>query len=135
MTIVITVLLAITVNVSSQEVREQKIHGTSEYYMQKSIKQKQTGNMFLILGGVAVGVGGTMALLFDDFTTLGVAVITIGAGAALTIASIPFYVAAGNNKRKAKSMSASFKIDNNSSVITQRWTVQRTPALSLKIHL
>jgi len=119
-------------------------------YLHKSKKQK-TAAWILLGGGIAMTITGTViyhnaynkAAEEDPFGTLltlgtnvnpGGAVLAI-VGLLSTIGSIPLFIASGKNKRKASSVSTSFKMEN-APVIQRASLVKRSyPALSLKIGL
>lgn len=81
---------------------------TADYYLQKSFKQRKTGKTLLLGGlGMTIAGGAIFTLGWDNDQE---ALATIGgglflAGIASDIACIPFYIAAGENKKKAASLS------------------------------
>jgi len=52
-----------------------------------------------------------------------------------TVTSIPFFIASGKNKRRASSISTSFKMENAQVVQRASFVKRSYPALSLKIGL
>src|SRR6476660_9601842 len=99
---------------------------TRHEYLKKSKTQKIVGLVLLGAGAITlISVSGGNT----DFGTLGTFVI---AGAAATLASIPFFIASGRNKRKAMNTSLSF-----SSEINKNFPIGLTsrlyPAISLKL--
>ena len=105
-------------------------------YLQKSKKQKTTA--WVLLGGGAACIlladliGNGQSSTFSDAST---GVIIAGAGVLCMLGSIPEFLAAGKNKRKANAASTFFKIERIH-VIQQHSLVQHPyPAISVKIGL
>ena len=106
-TILFGLLLLITPLVQGQEVdtsinkTQQNIH---DMFMQKH-KTKKTVAGITLCGGVAIALIGVVALEpGDDIWGIESLVqsVTIIAGGATALISIPFFISAGSNKRKAK---------------------------------
>ena len=102
---------------------------TRAEYLQKSRNQK-TAAWILLGAGVtmfAIAAPGNVS-----FGTLGALVV---AGSAATLGSIPLFLAAGRNKRKAAKASAYFKFEKLPSAQPGFAVLRIYPAVSLKIHL
>ena len=117
-----------------------------EYYLKRSNGQKNAGFFLVFGGGVLVTVGFfTWSIgfkegldLFDtdgddgaSKTTTGTALVITGA--AISLGSIPFFIAAGKNKKKA--MSLSIKLQSVPQLKETYLTNFKTPSLTLKIQL
>lgn len=104
---------------------------TREDYLEKSKKQK-TGAWILLGGGVVMSgiaffaITGTMESSFDPLPPF-------AGGALLCIGSVPLFIAAGKNKRKAMHASAYFEIQKNPVIIQKSITFNSSPSLSVKI--
>jgi len=109
---------------------------TRQDYLKKSKNQKTVawvlagGGAALIITGLVIGNKDEVS--FNDATS-GATFIIIGA--IPVVASIPFFVASGKNKRRAMQASAYFKKEN--SYFTRSFSKVRTcfPALTFKIAL
>ena len=116
---------------------------TTNDYLLKSKRQKTTA-WVLLGGGFVVSVvsiaAGTVKTINDpgviiDEKGLKGETVVFGVGLVSMAGSIPFFISASKNKRKAVSMSGSLKMEKIS-VIQNRTLVQTSyPALSLKIDL
>lgn len=83
-----------------------------------------------------VGIYGS--LLSDEPSTphdYTVEAILLAGGAAAMLSSIPLFIASGKNKRKAKAMSTSIKMEKASVIQGYNMTKINYPVLSLKINL
>ncbi len=103
-------------------------------YLQKSKNQKTTA--WVLLGG-----GAGLILLGDlignskesSFSDAGTGVIIAGVGALSMLGSIPLFIAAGRNKRKA--ISVSFKNETVPQLQNGSFIKRSVPSLSLEISL
>jgi hypothetical protein len=119
-------------------------------YLRKSRNQK-TAAWILLGGGIAMTITGAViynhaynkAAEEDPFGTLVSLGTNVNPGGAVlatvgllsTVSSIPLFIASGKNKRRASSVSTSFKMEN-AQVIQRASFVKRSyPALSLRIGL
>ena len=108
---------------------------SKDYYLQKSKNQRTVG--WVLLGaGAAVGTVGLIVAsdaewFFDDSDKLGTGLTLFTVGAASTLASIPFFIIAGSNSRKA----ASFSLQSQNYYNQGQELSGIQPALSLKIEL
>ena len=105
---------------------------SKEHYLQKSKNQRTVG-WVLLGGGAAVGIAGLIVATDDiwdepDGLGTGITLFTVGAGSAL--ASVPFFIIAGSNSRKA----ASFSLESQSYIIPGQEISGIQPALMLKIE-
>mgnify|MGYP003624610739 FL=1 len=109
---------------------------SKDYFLQKSKKQKTTA-WILLGGGTAIAVGGFAA--FDSSWDSGSASTTDIAGVIGTVglltslASIPYFISAGKNKKTAMSITFNYKpvyLSNDNLAETQSY-----PTMSLKIKL
>lgn len=106
-------------------------------YQKKSENQKTAAWTLFIGGTVVLAITG-LANAGVDFAnprkrTFPGAEVSIGA--AMMAGSIPFFIAASKNKKKARDISASFKMENRLLVQQQSFIKCSYPALSLKISL
>ncbi len=111
-----------------QQVQQPSTSLTRDEYLKKSKTQKIVGFVFLgagVITLVSVSGGNT------DFGTLGTVVV---AGAVSVLASIPFFIASGRNKRKANNASLSFKFEKNQTMPAEI-SFHSFPAISLKLNL
>ncbi len=116
---------------------------SKETLLLKRKKQKKTANILLISGGSLIVISGIVAIgeatVFvtswgsneENIGKASAAVFT--AGLLVSAASIPFYISAGKNKRKAAALS----FHQQKIPYLQKSTVATSliPALSLKINL
>lgn len=121
-------LILITISTFSQE-NKTTATLTPEAYLKKSKTQKMLG--FISLGAGAITLisvsGGN-----TDFNTLGVAVV---AGSVITLASIPLFIAAARNKRKAKDAQITFKLQNSKTIEGMYMNSRPYPAIALRMSL
>ena len=119
-------------------------------YLRKSKNQK-TAAWVLLGGGLAMAITGTIiydraynkAAEEDPFGTVlsaGTNVNPTGAviatfGTLAVIGSIPFFIASGKNKKKARSMSTGFKMENAPSIQRASLVNRSYPAVSIKVSL
>lgn len=132
------VLLAGMTNLFGQQITPDTTHhGTKDYYLQKSKRQKSAA-WSLLIGGVVLMGGG---LLIGDrnnssFDEAGVGAIMFGIGFLADIGSIPLFIASGKNKKRAMKASAGLKIQD-ALVVQRQSTIMnaRFPAVLVKIRL
>ena len=142
---IILLLLVISINALSQQPDSLKTFTGSDY-LKKSKNQKKAAWIFLG-SGFAVSAAGLIVSTIgvaEEFTGVftgqeskkfetGAVIFYIGVAAMLT--SIPFFVIASKNKKRAAGISASFKFDNRL-LVTQAVMMKSTyPAIALKIPL
>jgi hypothetical protein len=96
-------------------------------YLKKSKGQKTAGFIFLGIGATCIAIAAPGETSFDLLPVL-----VIG-GAASVITSIPLFLAAGKNKRKANAMSAGIRIETQP--VMQNGTTVRTPYPAVSIRL
>lgn len=107
---------------------------TQQDYLQKSKKQK-TAAWILLGGGAAVAVGAALLDVSSDWTKSETPyLVALAAGGASMIGSIPLFIAAGRNKRKAMKASTYFEIRQNPAPTNTRLSFHSTPTLSLKLN-
>ncbi|HRI20987.1 MAG TPA: hypothetical protein PLA68_08530 [Panacibacter sp.] len=112
---------------------------SKKMYMEKSRSQK-TAAWILLGSGAAVTITGVIitasASNANDFITLydrtSSGVILTGVGAAAIITSIPFFISAGHNARKA----AAISLSNQKILLPQQnaFVIKSQPAVTLKIN-
>ena len=126
-TIVIASLILSTASFCQQTDSSQPL--TKKDYLAKSKEQKT-------IAWISLGVGATMFAIAApghvDFETLGVLVVI---GGVATIASIPLFIAAAKNKKKAVSASALLKIEKVPVIQHGTFTNKSFPAVGLQISL
>lgn len=89
----------------------QQKEGTYSYYMQKSKRQKTTGIILfaggtaLVITGIVLGSNNTDASDLDQGPNFDEGMWLVIPGVALELASIPLFISAANNRRKAASLS------------------------------
>ena len=108
-----------------------------EAYLQKSKEQRNTGWVFLAIGttmatvgAIGFGQGDLLSSSSNNMDSYGFLMVL---GVVVDLASIPFFISAGYNARKA----ASISINNQKILIPQQNTISAKyqPALTLKINL
>ena len=143
--IMIILLLAISATSFSQITESSKIFTNAEY-LKKSRKQNTAGWIFLGSGfalsatGLIIGVAGTadefVGVITDEkshkWETAGGLFFT---GLASMLTSIPFFVSASKNKKKANGVSASFKFEKTQAIQYRYFTTSSYPAIAFKINL
>ena len=114
-------------------------------YMKKSRNQKSSA--WLLLGGgtglIIIGVAVNQPSYSVDWNNIlnsssspgGGGQIVIAIGAIAIAGSVPLFIAAERNKRKAMAPTASFKLENIPSVRGYKIIYSSFPALSVKINL
>lgn len=130
--ITIIVPLLLVINSYGQEAVIQP--QTSDWYLQKSKNQKTTA-WVLLISGTAMTIGG--ALAFDknydesSYSATDISGIIMLAGVVADLVSIYYFVRAGQNKRKAASLS--FNMQNY--LPYQENSVALTPAPSMLVRI
>jgi hypothetical protein len=124
--------LIISQNVFSQRFTDQ--NQIKDFYLEKSKNQKTAG--WILLGaGTALVIGGGYVFdkTWDDtsYTTTDIAGFAILTGVIADLVSIPYFISAGMNKRKAASFSLGYqniylRCDNS-------YCIKNTPALVINI--
>ena len=104
-----------------------KIQPISDEYLQKRHSQRVTGFIFLGIGVT------TLAVISRGQTDLNVLPVLAVGGIAATVISIPLFISAGKNKRKA----ASLTVKKEKALIPRYGgiTQKSFPALTLKFNL
>lgn len=134
----ILVMLAIS-NASWGQMIAQNTRIEQPDYLQKSRNQK-TGAWILLGGGAALTVVGIVAfdrnfeVLSDNESGLGEAILT-GVGICSMAGSIPLFVSAAKNKKKAMQVKAGLKLENRFSLQQDLVGYRPYPALSLTFKL
>lgn len=119
----------------------------SDYYLQKSKKQKTAA--FVLLGGgaglAAIGLAMGTASFYDEIGSIVVegeddetyvaASILFGTGLAAMVGSVPLFIASSRNKKKAHAASASIKLQTIPVVSRQGIGKLPYPAASIRISL
>jgi hypothetical protein len=104
---------------------------TKQDYLQKSKSQK-TAAWILLGGGVALDIGGGFWAA-SDFSINGPDVLIV-VGTASILASIPFFIASGKNKRKAMKATVFFKMEKGA-LLSHSLSYPPFPALHIQINL
>jgi len=126
-------LLMTTSSFSQQTDLSQSL--TRQDYLKKSKNQK-TAAWILLGGGVALAVGAPIltissATWFQSDASWEIAFVT---GCASVLGSIPLFIAAKRNKRKAMKVSTYFEIQRNPVLTNTGIALHSTPTLSLKLN-
>lgn len=130
--LVFMVLLAIMAEVFGQEAGKSSLD--KDFYLALSKKHNTTG-WVLLLSGTAMIVGGAVA--FDSSwdessaTSTDISGFILLAGVIADLASIPFFISAGVNKRKAAYLS--FNIQDYTPALS--FGKNNYPACSITLHL
>ena len=143
--IVIILLLAISASIFGQKDSIPQTF-TSTDYLKKSKKQNTTGWILLGSGfavaaaGVIVGITGTAEEFAGIFTgdksnTLEAGAVMSYIGTAAMLGSIPFFIASAKNKRKAREVAFSLKLETRSMVQKSSIIQSGYPALTVKLRL
>ena len=98
-------------------------------YLQKSKNQKKTG-LILAGGGVVLEIAGIISYQYSS-----VSLLLFGTGLLSQVASIPFFISAGVNKRRSKQASVSFRLENIPGTQSVRMPLRSTPGIALRINL
>jgi len=143
------ILLTIMTNLFCQQVDSLKSIVKADY-LRKSNNQK-TAAWVMLGGGLAMAIAGTIiydracnkAAEEDPFGTVlsagtnvnptGGIIATVGVLA--VVGSIPFFIASGKNKKKARSMSTVFKMENAPSIQRASVVNRSYPAVAIDIRL
>lgn len=120
----LAMLLAVVVTSFSQQTEPSPVL-TKQDYLQKSKSQRTSAFILLGTGAALLAVAAPGNVSFDILPIL-----VIGGGAAI-VGSIPLFIAAGKNKRRA--MSLSFK--NETVPLPQPGGFANQPALSVTINI
>ena len=141
--IVILLLVVSTASFSQWADTSSAIHETD--YLRKSKNQKTAawillgGGALVTTVGIAVGLAETTEAVLGAFS--GEEQSSFSAGAALTltglvamVGSIPLFIAAGKNRRKAAA-SVSFKMENSTNLYQYTVSNTRYPAVVVRIVL
>jgi len=147
--IAFTILLAITTNSFCQQTDSLKLVAKTDY-LRKSKNQK-TAAWILLGGGMAMVVTGSIiygndynkAAEQDPFWTAvsygsnvnptGAVIATVGVLAAA--GSIPFFIASGKNKKRARAISTGLKMENAPFIQRTSLVNRSYPAVSIKLSL
>ena len=121
----IMMLLLTTIHVSAQQAD----------FLEKSKKQK-TAAWILLGAGTTVAVSAIILDVNSDWTKSETPyLIAISAGGASMLASIPFFIASGRNKRKALSGAANIEFQQIPSIRGLALTTRSTPVIAFKLNL
>ncbi len=110
-----------------QEKQDPATRLSKDEYLKKSNNQKMVAGILFGIGSTAFIIASTGNISFDAAMPL-----VIGGGAAI-LTSIPFFIASGKNKKRAKLATAS--IDLQPTFNPHQFTVKKIPALSLRFRL
>lgn len=102
---------------------------TKSDYLHKSKSQKTVGFVMLGIGAglVAVAAPGNV-----DFDTLGALVVVAGAAA---LVSIPLFISAAKNKRRARAASVQLKMRKIPVPVQNSLAIESYPSLTFRINL
>jgi hypothetical protein len=133
---IILIMLLLTMSATSFSQPKTETSTVKADYLQKSKNHKATawvmlggGAAFILLGDL---IGNSKKSSFSD---AGTGFVIAGIGALSMLGSIPLFIAASGNKRKAKTASAFFRMETVP-VIQQSGTFSRSiPVVAIKIRL
>jgi folate-dependent tRNA-U54 methylase TrmFO/GidA len=143
----IVIILLFTISVSTfgqKDTIPQAFNSTD--YLKKSKKQNTNGWILLGSGfavaaaGVIVGITGTVEEFAGIFTgeesnTFETGAVMSYIGAAAMLGSIPFFIASSKNKRKAREVAFSLKLESRFMVQKNSIIQSGYPALTIKFRL
>lgn len=132
--VLFTVFLAFVINVFSQDSMWQ-VYTKKEHYLKKSKNQRTTGWILLGVGTTLAVIGvSTFSSSWDHGSNTETDILGwfIVGGVAMDLASIPFFISAGNNQRRA----AEIVIINQKMYLPQKNSVavKYVPGITFKIH-
>lgn len=136
-----TSLVLISCQAFSQQTNEPARLPNREFYLEKVTKQKTTAWLFLIGGVVSAGVGlaiGASSVCFgcpNGAPDAGAAETLAIVGGVLSATSIPFFISAAKNKKKARNLSASLKLESNRFLPSTGYSKRSFPAVSFVFKL
>jgi len=107
---------------------------TKDQYLRKSKNQKTTawillGSGTLIIAGGIIGFSESTLDKADQYGWIMIA------GVALDLASIPFFILSGKNKKRANAITANFQFERGMPNIQRGLALNYYPAISMKIQL
>jgi hypothetical protein len=109
---------------------------TQDYYEKRSKNQKKTA--WILLGsGVALFAGGIVVASQqnDDGPAAAVPLVFMsGTGIVTSLVSIPFFISAGSNKRKAMNISSGLEMQKNPVKMQSASLYNSNPALAVKLN-
>ena len=126
-------VLGITVNVFSQQIKSAKKQLSATEYFSKSNDQLVLGNILLTGGITLIFVGSNMQKDATGFDFSGSLVAALGVVA--VGGSIPLFIGAIHNHKRGKDLSANIKLENSVSLQQLKISCHSFPALSVKINL
>jgi len=126
-------VLGITANVFSQQIKSAKKQLSATEYFSKSNDQLVLGNILLTGGITLIFVGSNMqknatGLDFSGSLVAALGVVAVGG-------SIPLFIGAIHNHKRGKDLSANIKLENSVSLQQLKISCHSFPALSVKINL
>ena len=130
LTIICLLVIFGTTSFSQETSSSQKL--TKEDYLLKS-KHQKTAAWVMLVGGVAIGVGGAAWAASDWYASAPDVLLVVG-GASI-LGSIPLFIASGKNKRKAMDVSAFIEMQKTPQMQLARINMNSYPALGIKISL
>lgn len=104
-----------------------------DYYLQKTKTQNTVGWILLGAGTTAIVAGiisGTKK--DDDLADVGVGVVAVVSGVVVDLVSIPFFISAAKNKKRAATAVA-FHMQPMNLPIQQGFVLKQQPTISVKI--
>jgi len=134
--VLMAAIIAVNSLFSQQTQKDSVQHGTKDYYLQKSKRQK-SGAWALLIGGTALMGAGL--LIADNknatFDQAGGGAVMFGLGFLADLGSIPLFIASSKNKKRAMKMAISLKIQD--ALVVQKQNIMNTkfPAISFHIRL
>ena len=108
---------------------------TKKDYLQKSKNQK-TAAWVLLGGGLVVAVGAAVLAVNSDWSEPDTPyTVAVFAGGGAMLGSIPLFISAAKNKRKAMNAAAYFEIQRDPAITNSGLKLHSVPTLSLKLNL
>ena len=132
--ILCSLLLFNTAASFSQQTQSQPL--TRDDYLKKSKGQK-TGAWLLAAGGGAIIIGSLISTagVYINEPRPAFPKVPVAIGAACVVGSVPLFIAASKNKKRAQAATAWLKMERAIKPAKFVWSVHSYPALALKMNL
>ena len=141
---IVCLFLLLTIGTCSFGQLEQIKPSVNTDYLQKSKRQKTTAWVLLSASGACIITSmvipkgdfvGYTPDLREEYSNDGVGASIFVAGVAAGLASIPFFIAANKNKKRAANVSAFIKMERSTTLQNASLINRSYPALTLRLNL